>query len=205
MTAAPGRTATYSKESVMKDASTPSTPDQRNYAMRRVLYNTLIAAKALDFIPRSGGDYSAKEMAKSSGLIMSRNLDDFFFKVDRDGARPTQGGQRSKPQKSYKKPDDIFVIDFSIPWQPPRSAMISDRDYERINKLVGHIVADPPDPFRDREACALITPLVRAAIEFIKSCLTSGQASYTDKAGYYVRRLNGTLKNIGIPQLPKPT
>ena len=189
----------------MKDANTPSTPNQRNYAMRRVLYNTLIAAKALDFTPQSGDDYSAKEMAKASGLIMSRNLDDFFFKLDRDAARATQRGQTPNPQSSYKKPDDIFLIDFHIPWQPPRGAMISEVDYERLNKLVGHVVADSPAPFSDEEACDVIEPLVRAVIEFIQSCLTSGQASYTGQAGFYVRRLNGTLGKIGVSQLPQPT
>ncbi|MCH8148053.1 MAG: hypothetical protein IH987_08695 [Planctomycetes bacterium] len=192
------------KELPMKDASTPATPDQRDYAMRRVLYNTLIAAKALDFVPQSGDDFSAKEMAKVSGLIMSRNLDDFFFKQDRDAEKVTRRGGTPNRQESYRMPDDIFVADFPIPWQPPTSAMISDRDYERINKLVGHIVADPPDPIKDTEACAIIEPLVRAAIEFVHSCLTSGTASYTGKAGPYVRRLNGILKELGISRLPKP-
>lgn len=189
----------------MKDASSPSTADQRNYALRRVLYNTLIAAKSLDYVPESGDDYSAKEMAKASGLIMARNLDDFFFKMDRDAARATSHGKMPSPQHSYKKADDIFVVDFRIAWSPPVNAMISERDYERINKLVGHIVADLPDPFDDAEACPVIEPLVRAAIGFIPACLTSGQASYTGKSGFYVRRLNGTLAKIGISKLPLPT
>ena len=44
-----------------------------------------------------------------------------------------------------------------------------------------------------------------AAIDFIRSCIASGQASYTGKAEFYVRRLNGTFEKIGISQLPKPT
>lgn len=186
----------------MKVPNTLATPDQRNYAMRRVLYNTLIAAKSLEFVPQSGADYSAKEMAKASGLIMSRNLDDFFFKLDRDAAKAVKHGHTPNPQSSYKKPDDVFVIDFAIPWRPPVIAMISDQDYERINKLVGHIVADPPEPFGDAETLAIIEPLVRVAVEFLQTCLVSGQASYTGKAGFYARRLNGTLRKIGISQLP---
>jgi hypothetical protein len=173
--------------------------------MRRVLYDALIAAKSLDFICQSGKDYSAKEMAKASGLIMSRNLDDFFFKLVRDGNRAKRRAERPNPQNSYKKPDDIFVKDFGIRWSPPTSAMISESNYERINKLVGHIIAHSPVAFEDRDVCDIIKALVRAAVEFVKACLTSAQGYYTGKARFYVRRLNPILERIGIPQLPKPT
>ena len=192
-------------EKTMFDAAKPATKDQRNYALRRIVYNTMIAAKALDVVPLSGSDYSQKELAKAAGLIMARNLDDYFFKQDRVVKRAVANGKTPNRQNAYTKPDDIFVSDFSLSWTPPPAAMIDETAYERINKLVGHIVAEPPDPFKDPEALAIIEPLVLTAIEFVQNTLAAAKASYTGKAGYYVRRLNGTLRKLGMATLPKPT
>lgn len=189
----------------MYDPAKPATTDQRNYALRRIIYNTMIAAKALDLVPLSGADYSQKELAKAAGLIMARNVDDFFFKQDRVVNRAVKKGKTPKRQNAYMQPDDIFVSDFSLSWSPSPAAMIDETTYERVNKLVGHIVAEPPDPFKDPEVQAIIQPLVLTAVEFVRNTLATAKASYTGKAGYYVRRLNGTLRKLKIPTLPKPT
>jgi hypothetical protein len=192
---------TRTREAMMKDPKIAATMRQRNYALRRVLYDTLIAAKAVLAVRTSGRDYSAKEAAKAAGLIMARNLDDFFFKQNRvmSGAGTRKG--KVSPQDAYRKDDDIFVGDFGLRWTPDQKAMLSDTDYERINKLVGHIVADSPKPFIDSVATAIIERHVQVAVEFVQTCLSSGAAAYTGKAEFYVRRLNGTLGKLGLPRL----
>lgn len=186
----------------MKDPNTPSTVDQRNYALRRIIYNTMIAAKSLHMLPLSGKDFSQKELAKVAGLIMARNLDDFFFKQQRDCAIAIQKGKTPNPQASYKQLDDIFVSDFALSWVAPSTAMIPQPEYQRINKLAGHVVAIPPKPFKDDAACQILKPLILVAVDFVRASLTGGNAVYTGKATYYVPRLNGTLAKLGLQKLP---
>jgi len=108
----------------MKDPMTRATKRQRNYALRRVVYDTLIAAKALYVGRSSGRDFSAKEAAKVAGLIMARNLDDFFFMQTRKAARKG----KAKPHDAYHYDDDIFVCNFGLTWAPATNAMLSDAD-----------------------------------------------------------------------------
>ena len=94
-----------------------ATQAELNYALRRVVYDTLVAAKSAESLSTTGKDYSGKEMAKMSALIMARNLHMFFF-IHR-----------------YDKDDDINVTDFSLfGWKPSSTARLSKNVYERINK-----------------------------------------------------------------------
>jgi hypothetical protein len=170
----------------MKD-NRKSTQKERDYALRRIIYVVLVAAKSLDMIKHDGkGDYSKKEVAKIAGLMMARNLDDFFFK-------------RPNPKKQH--PDDIFLADFTLVWKPS-SAGLSAATNRRISKIAGHIVAWKLPVFTDDEAIKVIRPILEVAVDFVRSCVAHGDAKYTGHAKFYVRRLNGILKKLKIPSLP---
>ncbi len=160
---------------------------QRNYAFRRVLWDMLVAAKAVSEFSNTGRDYSKKETLKAASLLMTRNLDSFFFDT------------------KHGHDDDINVTDFDLRgWTPERKAKLTKACRRRINKLVGHVVASRPDPFTDAEEVKrIVVPLIREGYEFLCQCLSQKRASYTGKASWYRRRLNGILPRIGLAKLPK--
>lgn len=159
-----------------------------NYAFRRVLYDMMLAAKCVTSLSASANDYSATELRKVAGLMMARNLNDFFFVV-----------------KEHRHSDDIDVSDFLlVAWQPNSSAKLNKVVKTRINKIAGHIVASEPIPFKkDQEVCDIIRPLVETAHQFILACLKEAKAEYTRKAADYRRRLDGILPLLSLPKLPK--
>jgi hypothetical protein len=165
-----------------------ATQAELNYTMRRVVYDTMVATKSLATLPASRRDYSAKEMAKMSALIMARNLDAFLF------------------LNKHDKADDINVTDFTLSeWKASPDAALTREERTRTNKIVGHIVASEPRPFRDNDKIWQKIPLiVEEACNFVRQCLAQKKATYTGNARYYVRRINGLLRQIGLPQLPKP-
>ena len=57
-----------------------ATKDKLNNAFRRVIYDTTVAAKSLEQIPKSGRDFSLKAALKIAALIMARNLNGFLYK-----------------------------------------------------------------------------------------------------------------------------
>ncbi len=164
-----------------------ATQGELKYALRRVVYDTMVAAKSITSLPASGRDYSAKEMAKMSALIMARNLDAFLF------------------LRKYLKEDDINVTDFALSgWKPSGKAALSQAERERINKIVGHIVASKPVPFKDDDKIwKKILLIVEEACNFVRQFLAQKKARYSGKAPYYVRRLNGLLRQLGLQQLPR--
>ena len=159
-----------------------SLPAERNYALRRVIYDAMVAAKAVEVMDSARGDSLAKETAKIAGLMMVRNLDDFF----------------PKSARKHKYPDDIFVGDFSPTWTPSWKDRPTDVQRERINKLVGHIVAWPPTVVRDREARKLIIGGVDTAVQFVNHCREQNLAKYTGNAGKYWEQLNRICARLGI-------
>ena len=165
----------------------PARQSELNYGLRRVVYDTMVAAKSLTSFSSVDKDYSANEMAKMSGLIMARNLNAFLYCHGHD------------------KNDDINVTDFNLSaWQPSPKARLEKEVIKRIHKIVGHIVASKPNPFKDeREVRNIILPIIREACEFIRKCLAQEKAKYTGKASYYVPRLNGSLAELELPKLPK--
>ena len=177
----------FSKEDTMKGGHN-ATQAELDYGLRRVLYDVMVVAKSVTALPAAGRDYSAKEMAKMSALIMARNLDAFSFVHKHD------------------RSDDINVTDFALfGWVAPPTVALTQTERTRINKIVGHIVASKPDPFKDGDAIwKKIPPIIEEACTFVRECLRQKKAAYTCKAPFYVRRLNGTLRQIGLPQLPNP-
>jgi hypothetical protein len=119
----------------------PCTRRERNYTFRRLTYDTLIAAKSVEMITFTKGDYSAKETAKVAGLLMARNFDEFFFKQHR------LARQGRNVACAYRYEDDVLVADLAIQnWAANANAALSKRNNDRIGKLVGHIVAKPISP-----------------------------------------------------------
>ena len=171
----------------MKDGRN-ATQAELNYALRRIVYDTMVAAKAVAAIRAAGRDYSAKEMAKMSALIMVRNLDAFLFLDKHDRA------------------DDISVTDFTLSdWEVSSNAALTSGERRRIHKIAGHIVASEPRPFKDNDTIwQKILLIIEEARDFVRNCLAEEKAKYTGKAPYYVRRLNGLLRQIGLRQLPEP-
>jgi len=164
-----------------------ATQAELNYGLRRVVYDTLVAAKSIDSLSTIGRDYAGKEMAKMAALIMARNLHAFLF------------------VPNYSKTDDINVTDFNLSnWQPSSQAHLSPNVYERIHKIVGHIVASKPNPFKDdKDVNGKLIPLIEQACDFVRQCRAQGKAEYTGTAKYYVRRLNGLLSKFGLAKLPQ--
>ena len=98
-------------------------------AFRRVLYDMMIAAKSLASLSQVTRDYSRKESMKIAGLIMARNLSDFFF------------------EHRYRYPDDINVTDFTLTtWRPNNTAKLTPSVKKRIDQIAGHIVAKQAAP-----------------------------------------------------------
>ncbi len=164
------------------------TKSELNYAFRRVLYDMMLAAKCVDSLSMSPRDYSAKELRKIGGLIVARNLNDFFFVV-----------------KQHKLIDDIDVTDFELStWRPDPQAKLSKKDKNRINKIAGHIVARDPEPFRDdKEICSMLRPLIATGHQFVSACQKELKADFTGRAADYSRRLNRLLPSINLSILPK--
>lgn len=119
----------------------PTTRQERNYTFRRLVYDMLVAAKSVELITFTKGDYSAKEAAKVAGLLMARNLDEFFFKQHR------LASQGKNVACAYRYDDDVFVADLEIQnWAANANAALSKRNRDRISKLVSHIVANHQPP-----------------------------------------------------------
>ena len=171
----------------MKDRRN-ATKAELNYSLRRVVYDIMVASKSVASLSASGNDYSEKEMAKMTALLMARNLNAFLFVHE------------------YVKDDDINVTDFInlSSWTPSPSACMSEIVKQRIHKIVGHIVASKPSPFKDDEEIRnTIIPIIEQACNFVRECLAQNIAKYTGEAPYYVRRLNGLLPQIGLAKLPE--
>ena len=158
-----------------------ATRRKRNLALRRVLYDAMVAAKAIDLIATNEVGYPAKETAKIAGLIMARNLDEFLS------------------NRSGRYDDDIRLSHFGSSWVAPINFRIKDADRKRINKLVGHIVSSQPGVYRDKAAIDLIKPIVHAAVDFVKRCGTDGIADYKGKANAYALEINNLLTKLRMP------
>jgi len=159
---------------------------EKNYALRRVLYDTLVATKSLLAFGDARRDFATKESLKAAALIMARNLNAFFYHTD------------------YAHIDDIHVGDFSlVKWTPDKSAALDKRQKMRINKLVGHVVTSRPDPFKsDQEVRDLAVPLIRQSRDFIEQCTTTQAAQYVGRAKRYARILNSLLPSLGLRPIP---
>lgn len=165
-----------------------ATKEELNYTFRRVLYELLLATKCVVALSTTANDYSAKELRKIGGLIVARNLNDFFFVV-----------------KQHRFIDDIDVTDFELSmWRPDSQAKLNKKDKSRINKIAGHIVARGPDPFKDdKEISDILQPLIVTGHQFVLACQKELKAEYTGRAADYRRRLNGLLPSINLSVLPK--
>lgn len=174
----------------------PRTPVQLDYGLRRVINDIMVGAKAVWQLTgnRLRRDFSGQEIAKFAGLIVARNLNDFFFQI---------------PDK-----DDVAFLDFGLTsWTPDPKAELSHDDKpdkklgdrNRIGKLYGHIVAvddvewDGVEPYRSPEAINTIRPLLLEGCHFVRECSLQKGSQFKGKARFYIRRLNGTLNELGLP------
>ena len=159
---------------------------QKEYALRRVIYDVMLAAKSLIALANGSPDFAEEESFKVAALIMVRNLDAFFF------GQPSGHG------------DDIHHGDFGLTsWKPDESAKLQGTERERINKIVGHVVSSRPAPFNKRdEVPRIVIPLIGQASDFVRACRKENAVAYTGKAAEYAKRLNGILPVLGIAELP---
>ena len=170
----------------MTRKQTPSN-QEKEFALRRVVYDVLIAVKSLVEIPQVRRDFSKKESLKISALIMVRNLNAFLYHTD------------------YGHCDDIHSGDFGLTcWAPAANAALGKRLKERINKLVGHVVTSRPDPFKDdQEVSDVALPLIHESCEFIRHCRKVGGVGYRGAAKGYVLQLNSLLPMLGFTVIPE--
>ncbi|OGV74924.1 MAG: hypothetical protein A3K19_09095 [Lentisphaerae bacterium RIFOXYB12_FULL_65_16] len=165
------------------------TQAEKNYTLRRIVYDVLIATKAVIEFDRTRGDFSKKESFKVAALIMARNLNAFLF------------------QNDYRYDDDIHVGDFGLQsWAPSKNVELTKVPQKCISKVVGHVVARTPQgSLPNADVKRLVVPLIRESCEFIDRCVSTGTAAYTGAATGtrgYVARLNSLLPEIGVSKIP---
>jgi hypothetical protein len=163
----------------MKNSRTP-TKSELNYALRRVLYNVLIATKALIEFQNTSRDFSKKESYKITAMIMARNLNEFLF------------------NSSYRYDDDIHVIDFNInSWSPDNNAELTT-DSRTLSKIVGHVVAKKTNPLSNPDIPKMVRLLIKESCEFIDKAIANRAAKYTGASHAYLKRLNSLLPLLPI-------
>ncbi len=165
----------------------PATSPEKNYPLRRVVYNILLAARSITSLENKELDFTEKEIVKFTAIMMARNFDEFLFGTN------------------HTHDDDIHVSDFNLSgWAPKIEAKLDKEMKDRISKCAGHIVASKPSPFKnDKETKKLVIPLIIQSVEFVQQCIKSDQAKYTGKAKKYVKEGNALLRKLDIPLLPK--
>jgi hypothetical protein len=165
----------------------PATSPEKNYTLRRVVYNILLAARSIISLENKKLDFTEKEIVKFTAIMMARNFDEFLFGTN------------------HSHDDDIHVSDFNLSgWEPKLEAKLDKEMKDRISKCAGHIVSSKPPPFKnDKETKNLVIPLIIESSEFVRQCIESGQAKYTGKAKKYVKESNALLRKLDIPLLPK--
>ena len=160
---------------------------EKNYALRRIVYDALVATKSVIEFGRTRRDFSKKESFKVAAFIMARNLNSFFYYND------------------YRYDDDIHVGDFDLPnWTSDKSAQLTKGAQKCISKVAGHVVARTPSgSLSNQDVTDLLVPLIRVCGEFIHQCISTGTASYTKAAKSYVPRLNSLLPQVGVVEIPE--
>jgi hypothetical protein len=169
----------------------PARQDELDRALRRMIYNLMVTSQAV--VSLAEFTDPRKDAMKIAALIMARNLNDFLFET------------------KYSKDDDINVADYGLAWSPDINAKLSWTppgakvlgDKNRIDKIVGHVVASKMTVFGDdNEVRKLVIPLIKETFGFICAALGEGKAKYTGLAPAYCRRLNKLLPHFSLPHLP---
>jgi len=173
----------------MKNGRAATSPE-KNYTLRRIVYNILLAARSIISLENKKLDFTEKEIVKFTAIMMARNFDEFLFGTN------------------HSHDDDIHVSDFNLSgWEPKLEAKLDKEMKDRISKCAGHIVSSKPPPFKDNEIKKLVIPLIIQfiiqSVEFVQQCIKSDQAKYTGKAKKYVKESNALLRKLDIPLLPK--
>lgn len=167
------------------------TRSQLNYTLRRVVYDTLLAANAVVELRAKGHAFQTTESYKILRLLMARNLNEFFF----------------ESQSKTKHPHDIRVAAFDLPWdfrceKRFAKARFDDTTSLRVSRIVAHIVMTRQPVFRSKETLERVEPLLMLAVEFVCKCRQHDRARYTGRCREYAIKLNRTLAHLKLPLVP---
>lgn len=142
-------------------------PSDLDYAFRRVIYDAMVAKRSLRLFKERKGEWALGSVARMAGLMMARNLFEFFS------------------TKTREKDDDVRVTDFKLKSWKPKGTLTRD-DVDRLHKVVGHIVCEDPNPFTQDEFVRIVQSQLEDTCKFIDAVQTEGAATLTGNAAKYL-------------------